>query len=109
MGIASIGRFRGNLDVGVGHYLAVHPSAQRQGLAVALCSHRYGILAGTVEVAEAQTHLHRLGSLRAHFRLGFEPKRQVDPWNSMVPATGPLRDEADRRLEEAYAAWRAGR
>ncbi len=108
VGIASIGTFRGNPEVGVGHYLGVHPSAQRCGLAAALCSHRYRALAGEgIEVAEAQTHVHRIGSLRSHFGLGFVPKLRVDPWNSMTPVDGPLRDEANRRLADAYAAWQA--
>ena len=105
---ASTGRFRENLDVGIGHYLAVHPSAQGHGLAAALCSHRYRELARTgVELAESQSHLHRVGSLRAHFRCGFVPKVGLDPWNSAVPAVGPVREDADRRLLEVYAAWRA--
>jgi len=107
VGTASIGRFRRNPQVGVGHYLAVHPSARGHGLATALCSLRYSTLGEVVEVAEAQTHVHRIGSLRAHFRCGFEPKVGPDPWNSLDPTSGPLRDEADRRLVEAYAAWRA--
>lgn len=107
VGTASIGRFRGNLEVGVGHYLAVHPSARGVGLATALCSARYTALAATVEVAEAQTHAHRVGSLRAHFRCGFVPKPGIDPWNSMTPTSGPLREEADRRLAEAHASWQA--
>jgi GNAT superfamily N-acetyltransferase len=110
VGTASIGRYRGNPDVGIGHYLAVHPSAQRHGLALALCSHRYRAMARTgLAVAEAQTHLHRIGSLRAHFRCGFEPKTTIDHWNSLTPPSGPVRDEADRRMGEAYASWRAGR
>jgi len=110
VGIASIGRFRANPDVGLGHYLAVHPSAQRAGLALALCSHRYRVLAAArVRVAEAQTHVHRVGSLRAHFRCGFVPKVGVDSWNSLEPRQGPLREAADARLADAYAAWRAGR
>jgi len=109
VGIASIGRFRGNLDVGLGHYLAVHPVAQRRGLATALCSHRYREMAASGRAtAEAQTHLHRVGSLRAHFACGFTPKVGVDPWNSLSPPDGPLREEADRRLADLYAAWRAG-
>jgi GNAT superfamily N-acetyltransferase len=107
VGTASVGRFRGNLEVGVGHYLAVHPSARGLGLATALCSARYTALAQDVDVAEAQTHAHRVGSLRSHFRCGFEPKVGPDPWNSLEPSHGPLREEADRRLLEAYAAWRA--
>jgi hypothetical protein len=59
-------------------------------------------------VAEAQTHVHRIGSLRAHFRCGFVPKPTIDPWNSMAPASGPLREEADRRMQEAFATWQAG-
>jgi GNAT superfamily N-acetyltransferase len=110
VGTASIGRYRRNPEVGIGHYLSVHPSAQRHGLAVALCSHRYRAMAQTdLVVGEAQTHLHRIGSLRAHFRCGFEPKTTIDPWNSLTPPSGPLREEADRRLEEAFAAWRDGR
>jgi GNAT superfamily N-acetyltransferase len=108
-GIASIGRFRANLDLGLGHYLAVHPTAQRLGLATALCSHRYRAMAASgLTAAEGQTHLHRIGSLRAHFRCGFLPKFRVDPWNSLTPAEGPLRNAADQRLEEVYAVWKAG-
>jgi hypothetical protein len=78
-------------------------------LATALCSHRYRALVGELEVAEAQTHVHRIGSLRAHFACGFGPKVGPDPWNSMEPVDGPLRDEADRRLVAAHEAWLAGR
>jgi GNAT superfamily N-acetyltransferase len=108
VGTASIGRFRGNLAVGVGHYLAVHPSAQRHGLALALSSHRYRALAERVEVAEAQTHGHRIGSLRVHFQLGFVPKTRIDSWNSLVPRHGPVRWSANRSLRRLYVGWRAG-
>jgi GNAT superfamily N-acetyltransferase len=107
VGTASTGRFRGNIEIGVGHYLAVHPDAQGLGLATALCSLRYRALVGELEVAEAQTHGHRIGSLRAHFACGFGPKVGPDPWNSLEPVDGPLRDEADRRLVAAFEAWRA--
>lgn len=108
VGTASIGRFRGNLEVGVGHYLAVHPAARRSGLATALCSVRYRALAEQgIEVGETQTHVHRVGSLKAHFRCGFAPKGRVDPWNSLTPTSGPLREAADQRLAEAYAEWQA--
>lgn len=106
---ASIGRFRRNPDVGLGHYLAVHPSSRGLGLATAMSSLRYRVLAEQVAVAEAQTHLHRVGSLRAHFACGFRPKAGVDEWNSLDPTDGPLRVEADRRLNALYDAWRAGR
>jgi mycothiol synthase len=109
VGTASIGRYRRNPEVGLGHYLAVHPSAQRKGLALALCSHRYRVLAETLEVAEAQTHLHRVGSLRAHFAIGFVPKDRIDPWNSLVPRWGPERWWANRRLARLHAEWCAGR
>jgi GNAT superfamily N-acetyltransferase len=109
VGTASIGRYRRNPEVGLGHYLAVHPSAQRKGLALALCSHRYRALAETLEVAEAQTHLHRVGSLRAHFAIGFVPKDRIDPWNSLVPRWGPERWWANRRLARLHAEWCAGR
>jgi GNAT superfamily N-acetyltransferase len=108
VGTGSIARYRANPEVGLGHYMAVHPDVRGRGLATALCSYRYGALAGMgLEVAEAQTHLHRTGSLRAHFRCGFVPKEGLDPWNSARPTSGPLREEADRRLREEFAAWRA--
>ena len=77
---------------------------------MALCSRRYRALAETgLEHGESQTHAHRIESLRVHFRCGFEPKTGIDPWNSIVPRDGPLRDAADARLREEYAAWRSGR
>lgn len=106
---ASIGRFRRNEEVGLGHYLAVHPDARGIGLATGLCSLRYRALAALVDVAEAQTHLHRVGSLRAHFACGFRPKVGPDPWNSLDPVDGPVREEADRRLVAVHEAWLAGR
>ena len=106
---ASSGHFRRNPEIGIGHYLAVHPDAQGAGLGLAVCSLRYRSLAAEREVAEAQTHLHRIGSLRAHFACGFRPKLGLDPWNSVVPVDGPLRVEADRRLVAVHEAWRAGR
>ncbi len=105
VGTASIGRFRANPDVGVGHYLTVSPTVQRQGLGLALCSHRYRLLAETVGVAEAQTHLHRVGSLRAHFACGFAPKVGLDPWNSARPTRGVRRWWADRGLARLHADW----
>lgn len=110
VGTASAGRFRGSPETGVGHYLAVLPSARGSGLALALCSRRYRALAETgLEFGESQTHAHRIASLRVHFQCGFVPKVGIDPWNSIVPRDGPLRDEADDRLREEYAAWQAGR
>ena len=110
VGTASAGRFRRSPETGVGHYLAVHPSVQGLGLALALCALRYRALAHAGLVwGESQTHAHRIGSLRVHFRCGFVPKNGIDPWNSIVPRDGPLREQADARLREEYAAWRSGR
>lgn len=110
VGTASAGRFRGRTDTGVGHYLAVHPSYRGRGLAMALCGMRYRALAEAgLEHGESQTHAHRIGSLRIHFNCGFMPKVGIDPWNSIVPRDGPIREAADARLRKEYAAWRAGR
>jgi GNAT superfamily N-acetyltransferase len=111
VGVASVGVFRVNPTVGVGHWLSVRPDRQGRGLGRLLTAHRYHQLAGEgIEVAESQTHLARRGSLAIHFGLGFRPKYRLDPWNNAPPPLA-LRLQADARLWACFRRWRwnAGR
>ena len=106
VGAASVGVYRANPAVGVGHYLGFRRDARRHGLAKALVLHRYHALAAHgISVAESQTYLRHPESLRIHFECGFRPKPRRDPWNNPDPA-GPLARLVTRHeLDRLYARW----
>lgn len=110
VGAASIGVFRGNPSVGVGHYLGVTKRAQRLGVGRSLVVYRYHALrdAGIVQ-CESQTHIGRVGSLRIHFECGFVPKLHFDPWNTPNTAALPVRLLTNARLKGQYQRWRRER
>jgi GNAT superfamily N-acetyltransferase len=107
VGAASVGTYRGNEKVAVGHYLGVMRRAQRRGLANALVAHRYAVMRDAGFTAcESQTHLGRTGSLLIHFECGFQPKPRRDRWNNPANAPKPFQVLANRRLRALYRSWR---
>lgn len=105
VGTASVGVFRHNPAVGVGHWLSVRPDRQGRGLGRVLTTHRYHQLATQgLEVAESQTHVGRRPSLVIHFGLGFRPKFRFDPWNNPPPPPA-LRLQAATRLWALHRRW----
>ena len=105
-GAASIGRFRRNERIGVGHYLGVTPRAQGQGLGRALVAYRYRELRDEgVEECESQTHIGRTPALMLHFDCGFRPKWHLDPWNNPDTWSKPMRALTNIRLYELYRRW----
>jgi GNAT superfamily N-acetyltransferase len=108
-GVASVGVFRADEEVGLGHYLCVLPAAQGSGVGRLLLRHRYRLLADEgIRVAESQTHLSRRRSLLLHFEHGFVPKYRHDPWNSPDPSPRALRWTARARLWALHRAWVRG-
>ena len=106
IGAASIGVFRGNPEVGVGHYLGVSRKAQGMGVGRTLVVHRYHALrrAGIVQ-CESHTHIGRVGSLRIHFDCGFSPKLRFDDWNTPSTASAPVRALTNLRLTGLHRRW----
>ena len=106
VGVASMGVFRGNHEVGVGHYLGVCRKAQEMGVGRTLVLHRYHALrrAGIVQ-CESHTHVGRTASLRIHFECGFSPKLRFDDWNTPSTASAPLRTLTTIRLMRLYRRW----
>jgi GNAT superfamily N-acetyltransferase len=105
--VASIGRFRRNDQIGVGHYLGVVPECQGIGLGRALAIHRYAALRDEgVRIAESQTHIGRVRSLRLHFDLGFRPKWGLDAWNNTDRWSTSTRLMTNARLQLLYRRWR---
>jgi GNAT superfamily N-acetyltransferase len=106
LGEASIGVFRRNRAVGVGHYLAVSPAAQGLGLGRELVVHRYRALRdGGIRQCESHTHIGRVRSLRIHFECGFVPKLRFDEWNTPNTATAPVRVLTNARLRSLHRRW----
>jgi GNAT superfamily N-acetyltransferase len=107
LGAASIGVFRRNRDVGVGHYLGVSRRAQGLGLGRDLVVYRYRELrdAGITQ-CESHTHIGLVRSLRIHFECGFVPKLRFDHWNTPNTATPPVRALTNVRLRVLHRRWR---
>jgi GNAT superfamily N-acetyltransferase len=107
LGAASIGVFRRNRAVGVGHYLGVSRTAQGLGLGRELVVHRYRALRdGGIAQCESHTHIGRVRSLRIHFDCGFVPKVRFDEWNTPNTAMPPVRALTNARLRSLYRRWR---
>jgi GNAT superfamily N-acetyltransferase len=108
--VASIGRFRRNEDVGVGHYLGVVPEAQGRRFGHVISAHRYRALRdeGVVH-CESQTHIGRVRSLFIHFDCGFGPKWRLDPWNNPDTWSTTTRAVTNARLFALQARWRSRR
>ncbi|HXY92125.1 MAG TPA: GNAT family N-acetyltransferase [Acidimicrobiia bacterium] len=108
VGTASIGRFRRNENVGVGHYLGVVPSEQSHGLGRVLVAYRYHALRDEgVTECESQTQIKRVSSLRLHFAFGFVPKWHLDEWNNPDTWSAPVRAITNVRLYALHRRWLA--
>lgn len=107
---ASVGVFRRNPRVGVGHMIGVAESGRGRGLGKALALHRYHTLREEgFELAESETTLRHQRSLLMHFGCGFRPKRQLEAWNTPDPIGGIDRLLVDLRLARLYRLYARGR
>lgn len=106
IGVASIGVFRRNESIGVGHYLAVRESWQGRGGGRHLTLVRWNMLKKRgIRLGESETTLKRRRSILLYFTLGFRPKEGLDYWNSTDNSLGIIRFIAWRRLHNMYREW----
>ena len=110
VGTGSVGAYRRNEQVGIGHYLGVKRSARSLGLGHVICVRRLEALAERgIRFCEDQTHISRRESLWVHFDLGFHPKYRFDEWNSEDPVPAPVRGLTSARLWALHQRWRRSR
>ena len=110
IGAASLGVFRRNRELGIGHHLAVVPRAQSLGLGKNLARYRYAALAELgIRRVEAETQIVRTASIRMQFGCGLRPKYAFDEWNTPDAASPLLRTITDARLRRLHRQWVAHR
>jgi GNAT superfamily N-acetyltransferase len=106
---ASIGVYRRNPQVGVGHYIGVRPECQRQGIGSWLALYRFHRLAEEgLATVEIETRLRYRASILLHLGLGFRPKPSPDSWNSPQSETPELTRATAAAVRELLAAWGRG-
>lgn len=105
---SSLGVFRRNREMGIGHYLAVAPRGQGRGLGKNLARYRYRALAELgIRRTEAETQIVRTASIRAQFGCGLQPKYRFDHWNTLDSASPLPRAIANVRLKRLHREWLA--
>ena len=110
VGTASVGVFRRQKNIGVGHYIQLRRSAQSHGLGKYLLLYRYHKLKQLgIRTCESQTTLVREKALLLHFSCGFRPKTRPDSWNSTGVNSPLARMRANLQLERLYRTWQRGR
>jgi GNAT superfamily N-acetyltransferase len=108
VGMSSIGVFRRNQSVGLSHYVAIAPRSQGRGLGTQLARYRFReILALGVARSESETQISRSGGIRTAMSCGFEPKYELDHWNTPDESPALVRAITRRRLERLYRLWQA--
>ena len=79
----SLGVYRANPDLGVTHYLGARRAARGRGWGRHLLLHLlHRLRALGVAGCETESTFRHEQSLRIHLDFGFEPKPQVDAWNT---------------------------
>jgi len=103
----SIGVWRKNPTIGVGHYAAVRKKYQSLGLGKYLFVFRSRELKNMgLEIVDNQTNLSHRKSLLVHFDVGYELKEGPDAWNTQDFFPSFIRQIADARAKKIYAEWR---
>jgi GNAT superfamily N-acetyltransferase len=106
-GSASIGVFRENPAIGLGHYLGVKREYQRIGLGRWLVLQRFQRLrADGLRGVEVETRWRYRPSILLHFGCGFRPKLSPDRWNTPQSEPPALTFATRRAVEELYSSWR---
>lgn len=103
----SIGVFRRQRSIGVTHYLGLRKENRGQGLGKYLLLHMlHRLRAQGLERCEVETNLSCLESIGIHFDFGFQPKYELDDWNSPGHGTGISRAIARYRMRQLYRRHR---
>ncbi len=106
----SIGVWRKNEKIGVGHYAAVRKEYQNRGLGKYLFLYRAHKLKDMgVEIIDNQTNLSHPKSILIHFDVGCVIKDRPDPWNTPDFFPSVLRRIVNYRLRKLYLHWEAVR
>ncbi|WP_124681858.1 GNAT family N-acetyltransferase [Candidatus Viridilinea mediisalina] len=106
IGITSIGVFRRNQDIGVGHYIGIKHSWQGKGIGRYLAILRFNLLkCRNIAIAESETTLRHQDSIRLHFSLGFKPKKKPDYWNTNDQSLRIFKFLAWHNLHKMYQDW----
>ena len=92
MGAGSVGVFKKNKEIGVGHYLGIRKNFQGRGLGKYMVLYRYHKLhEHGIRICESETTLRHKKSLLIHFDCGSRPKFRPDYWNTPDGASALLR------------------
>ena len=107
VGATSIGVFRRNPEVGVGHYLQLQKRYHGRGLGKYLFLFRcHKIKEFGVAACENITDISRKKALFIHFDCGFQPKLRSDHWNSPDRVSPLVRAFGNYQLAKLYREWK---
>ena len=106
VGSISVGVFRQNEKVGIGHYMALKRQWQGKGFGKYLILLKLNVLNQFgLTTAEGETTLNRHQSIYLHFSLGFQPKKGLDYWNTPDTSAPLIKMLAWRKLNRMYHDW----
>ena len=106
----SIGVWRKNEKIGVGHYVGVRKEYQNRGLGKYLMLFRTQKLKDMgVEIIDLETNLSHPKAVMMHFDRGFVIKDGPDPWNTPDLFPSIIRRIVNYRLRKLYMHWKAVR
>ncbi|MGQ0811189.1 MAG: GNAT family N-acetyltransferase [Nitrospiraceae bacterium] len=110
IGAASVGVYRRNPEVGVGHYLGFKKDARNRGLGKWMTLFRYHQLRPRgIFLCESETRMSHERSILIHFDCGFRPKLALDYWNTPQSESAALRFLTSHRLTRLYRRWKRHR
>jgi hypothetical protein len=106
IGALSVGAFRRNQNVGIGHYMSLKKRWHGKGLGKYLILLKLNSLKNLgMTFAESETTLIRRESIYLHFSSGFHPKNGLDQWNTPDVSVRPIRILAWRKFHRMYREW----
>lgn len=106
-GIISIGVFRKNRRVGIGHYLAVRNGARDKGLGkflIVFGYHKVNEIYG-INTIESESFLKHKKAMLVRFSLGSKPKPKPDYWNTPSSSPAIAKKMAYYRVLRLYRVW----
>ncbi len=108
--VSSIGVWRKNTKIGVGHYLAVRKEYQNRRLGKYLFLYRAHKMKDMgVKIIDKQTNMSHPKSLLINFDVGCVIKDRPDPWNTPDFFLSIIRPIVNYRLRKLYLQWKAVR